>query len=63
MAPQNQWVQASKAIGGLAAVLMLLAHFWFDTLPLTLLRVQLLLLLIGVLLGVDMLLDQAGVNK
>lgn len=52
------WANAAKAIGGLATVLTLLAHFWIPELPLTVARVQLLLLLIGVLLGIDVLTER-----
>lgn len=58
-----RWVRAAKAIGGLAAVLTLLAHFWLPELPLTLARVELLLLLIGVLLGLDMLTERVGLGS
>lgn len=57
-----RWIKAAKAIGGLAATLTLLAHFWIPDLPLTLLRIQLLLLLIGALLGLDILWDRLPVK-
>jgi hypothetical protein len=50
-----RWTQGAKALGGLASVLTLLAHFWLPQLPLTTIRVELLLFLIGALLGLDML--------
>lgn len=45
--------QLAKDIGGLAAILVLLAHFVVPGLPLTALRVQVLLFLIGALLVGD----------
>lgn len=57
-----RWTKAAKAIGGLAAVLTLLAHFWLPSLPLTVVRVELLLFLIGILLGVDMLTEHFPVS-
>lgn len=58
----KRWTKAAKAIGGLAAVLTLLAHFWLPALPLTPMRVQLLLVLIGALLGLDMLFEHVPVS-
>lgn len=57
-----RWTRAAKAVGGLAAVFTLLAHFWLPTLPLTVVRVELLLFLIGILLGVDMLTENFPVS-
>lgn len=57
-----QWTRAAKAVGGLGAVFTLLAHFWLPSLPLTLVRVELLLFLIGVLLGLDMLTENFPVS-
>lgn len=59
---QPRWTKAAKATGGLAAVFTLLAHFWLLSLPLTLVRVELLLFLIGILLGVDMLTENFPVS-
>lgn len=56
------WTRAVKAIGGLASVMTLLAHFWLPSLPLTLVRVELLLFLIGVLLGLDILTENFPVS-
>lgn len=57
-----RWTKAAKATGGLAAVFTLLAHFWLPSLPLTVVRVELLLFLIGVLLGLDMLTENFPVS-
>lgn len=57
-----RWTKAAKATGGLAAVITLLAHFWLPSLPLTVVRVELLLFLIGILLGVDMLTENFPVS-
>ena len=57
-----RWTKAAKAIGGLAATATLLAHFWLPSLPLTVVRVELLLFLIGILLGVDMLTENFPVS-
>lgn len=57
-----RWTKAAKATGGLAAVITLLAHFWIPELPLTVVRVELLLFLIGILLGVDMLTENFPVS-
>jgi len=57
-----RWTKAAKATGGFAAVLTLLAHFWIPELPLTVVRVELLLFLIGILLGVDMLTENFPVS-
>lgn len=57
-----KWTRAAKATGGLGAVFTLLAHFWLPSLPLTLVRVELLLFLIGVLLGLDLLTENFPVS-
>ena len=57
-----RWTKAAKAVGGLAATFTLLAHFWLPELPLTVVRVELLLFLIGILLGVDMLTENFPVS-
>ena len=57
-----RWTRAAKAVGGLAATFTLLAHFWLPELPLTVVRVELLLFLIGILLGVDMLTENFPVS-
>jgi len=57
-----RWTRAAKATGGLLSVVTLLAHFWFPWLPLTLVRVELLLFLIGVLLGLDILTENFPVS-
>lgn len=48
----------AKDIGGLAAILVLLAHFVLPGLPLTAIRVQVLLFLIGALLVGDWMADR-----
>lgn len=57
----KRWKRAAKATGGLAAVLTLLAHFWIPSLPLTAIRVEILLFLIGVLLGLDIITENVPV--
>lgn len=57
-----RWKRAAKAAGGFAAVLTLLAHFWLPSLPLTVVRVELLLVLIGLLLGIDMVSEHVPVS-
>lgn len=64
MATRNHAARdAVKAISGLLAVVTLLAHFWLPELPLTWQRIYLLLLLIGALLGVDMLSNYVNVER
>lgn len=53
-----KWLEFAKAAGGLATVGTLLAHFIHPALPLTAVRVQVLLFLIGVLLIGDWVAEQ-----
>lgn len=61
-AEETDWIQVAKAAGGFLAVVTLLAHFWLPGLPLNVVRVELLLFVIGLLLGVDMLTERFPVS-
>ena len=47
------WIELARGLGGLAAILTLLAHFILPSVPFDIIRVQVLLLLIGILLELD----------
>lgn len=57
-----KWLRAARGIGGTAAIATLLAHFWLPSLPLSVARVELLLLIIGLLLGMDAVLERWGIT-
>jgi hypothetical protein len=47
------WIEMARGLGGLAAVLALLAHLLIPAFQFDIVRVQILLILIGVLLELD----------
>jgi len=47
------WIEMARGLGGLAAVLTLLAHLLIPAFQFDIVRVQILLILIGVLLELD----------